>query len=59
MKEGILWLPYRTEADDEECLDLDRATLLGADDAVTLADEFRSYAADYLSVLNDITSQYK
>lgn len=59
VKEGILWLPYRTEADDVECLDLDRATLLGADDAVTLADEFRSYAADYLSVLNDITSQYK
>lgn len=55
---GILWLPYQVAA-DEERLDLDNAALLSSDEVGDLADEFKSYADDYLSVLNDITSQYK
>lgn len=59
VKEGILWLPYQSAAADEEQLDLNHATLLKAEDVNTLADEFKAYADDYLSVLNDITSQYE
>lgn len=59
VREGTLWLPYRISAGDAECIDLDHAELLSADAVATLAAEFKSYANDYLSVLDDIASQYR
>ena len=59
VREGILWLPYQALQDDAEQIDLAHAELLDAAAASALANEFKAYSDDCLSVLTDIVSQYK
>lgn len=55
VREGILWIPYdEVNIEDGEILRLDCAELLESDSIERMMEDFRSYANNLLSTLEDM-----
>jgi hypothetical protein len=60
VQEGFLHLPYNeVDAQRHELLDLDRASMLNADDVKAMLDEWRSYSDAFVGALTDMASILK